>query len=138
MATTTYALGTHEGQPFIRCLHCGMRSFHGDDIRELYCGRCHRYHRRNAELRFPLGDLLITPGAQEALTSERVQECLRRHWRGDWGDVCEEDRGANDAALQHGARLLSVYPVAEGSAAKFWIITEADRSSTTVLLPEEY
>lgn len=64
-----------------------------------------------------------------------VTECLIRHLNGDWGEVCEEDRGLNDLALAAGDRLLSVYAV-DGKTV--WIITEADRSATTVLFPDEY
>jgi hypothetical protein len=87
---------------------------------------------------FALGRLVATPGALAAL-EENGQGCaayLERHLRGDWGDLCDEDRQANDEALQQGLRLLSAYRLPEG--AKIWIITECDRSATTVLLPEEY
>ena len=87
-------------------------------------------------VRFPLGRTVITRGALDALDSEEVRVAMGRHVRGDWGDLCEEDRQANDAALCTGTRLLSAYHTEDGR--KFWIITEADRSATTVLLPEEY
>lgn len=61
---------------------------------------------------------------------------LARHAAGDWGDLCGEDRAANDRAVAVGARILSAYHTPEG--VKLWIITEADRSATTILLPEEY
>lgn len=86
--------------------------------------------------KFSLGQTLITPGAMEALLSEDVFRALRRHARGDWGDCCKDDREANDIALQEGSRIFSVYHDEVGT--KFWIITEADRASTTVLLPSEY
>jgi hypothetical protein len=63
-------------------------------------------------------------------------QALRRHARGDWGEVGVEDQRANDRAVQDGGRLLSAYSTKTN--VKFWIITEADRSATTVLLPEEY
>ncbi|MEM7387300.1 MAG: type I restriction endonuclease subunit M [Verrucomicrobiota bacterium] len=63
-------------------------------------------------------------------------KALARHERGDWGEVCTEDRAENEEALRRGGRLLSVYRTEEGT--RFYIITEADRSSTTVLLPDEY
>ena len=85
---------------------------------------------------FALGRTVITRGALDALAQDDVLSGLSRHARGDWGDVCSEDREANDAALSCGARLLSAYRTPDGT--KFWIITEADRSATTVLLPEEY
>jgi hypothetical protein len=91
-----------------------------------------------AKPKFPLGKLVATPAALEALVeaSQSPMDFLNRHVRGDWGDVCEEDRRANEEALRYGARLLSVYRTAKG--VKFWIITEADRASTCILLPDEY
>ena len=83
-----------------------------------------------------LGQTVITPGAIATLATTDVLNSLARHAAGDWGDVCGEDRLANDEALRTGARLLSAYRDCEG--VKFWIITEADRSVTTILLPEEY
>jgi hypothetical protein len=70
------------------------------------------------------------------LTSDDVRDALSRHLSGDWGDVCNEDRQENELSLREGFRLLSVYHASDGK--KFWVITEADRSSTTVLLPEDY
>ena len=86
--------------------------------------------------KFPLGDAVITPNALSRLTQEDFGRGLARHQSGDWGDVCEDDRKENDLALAKGFRLLSVYRARNGI--KFWIITEADRSSTTVLMPEDY
>lgn len=85
---------------------------------------------------FPLGNIYITRGASDALNHSDVLGVLGRHVQGDWGDVCEEDKQANDAAVRDGERILSAY-VAE-SGTRFWVITEADRSATTVLLPDEY
>jgi len=85
---------------------------------------------------FALGRTVITRGALDALNGEDVHASIARHASGDWGDVCPEDKQANDDALKVGARLLSAYHTDSGQ--KFWIITEADRSATTVLLPEEY
>lgn len=85
---------------------------------------------------FRLGEFVVTRGAFDALGFVEIQAALNRHASGDWGDVCEEDQMANEAALVSGHRLLSVYRGLE--IPKFWIITEADRSVTTVLLPEEY
>lgn len=85
---------------------------------------------------FPLGRMVITRGALDTLDGEEVRAGMARHARGDWGDLCPEDKQANDDALSVGARLLSAYHTGDGR--KFWIITEADRSVTTVLLPEEY
>lgn len=88
------------------------------------------------DVRFPLGALYMTPRVQESIPPSELLQALRRHASGDWGDIDPEDRGANDRSLQDGSRLLSVYHAKDTT--KFWIITEADRSSTTVLLPEEY
>ena len=85
---------------------------------------------------FPPGQIVITRNALNSLEQTDVYASLARHLRGDWGDVDEEDRQTNDQALTHGARLLSVYHAANGT--KFWIITEADRSVTTILLPDDY
>ena len=84
----------------------------------------------------PLGQLFATPTAIIAVTEKEVQQALQRHVMGDWGELDEEDKKANDQALQTGERLLSAYRTANGT--KFWIITEADRSVTTVLLPDDY
>jgi hypothetical protein len=87
---------------------------------------------------FPLGHLCATPGALEALNARALSPFLflERHARGDWGQLDAEDGQANDAALRHGTRLLSAYDL--GQSQTLWIITEADRSVTTLLLPEEY
>ena len=85
---------------------------------------------------FPLGRTVATPGATEALSADDILAALHRHSTGEWGDVCPEDRAENELGLKQGFRLLSVYYSAKG--VKFWIITEADRSGTTVLLPDEY
>jgi len=85
---------------------------------------------------FSLGSVVATPGALEKLDRTTINKALERHHQGDWGDVCDEDRKANDQSLRDGTRLLSVYH--DSNQTKFWIITEADRSSTTILLPEEY
>lgn len=82
------------------------------------------------------GDLYITPGALEALRHDEVLAAFGRHRRGDWGIVSAEDAEANVQAIVYGARLFSHYVTSTGT--HFWIITEADRSATTVLLPDEY
>jgi predicted RNA-binding protein with PUA-like domain len=87
-----------------------------------------------ARIPFPLGRLSITRNAED----DEVLEALRRHQRGDWGDVCNEDAKANDQALKYGDRLFSVYHTEEPETIKFYIITEWDRSYTTILLPEGY
>lgn len=87
-------------------------------------------------IRVPLGRTLATIGVLEVTTPIERNIAFNRHARGDWGDVPEADWRANDWALQAGERLLSVYQTLGGI--KFWIITEADRSATTILLPSEY
>lgn len=86
--------------------------------------------------RFSLGRLVATPNALAVVLETEMRAALVRHQAGDWGELTEEDRLANDQALTDGSRLLSAYR--SGQGAKFWIITEADRSATTVLLPEDY
>lgn len=87
---------------------------------------------------FALGQVLATPGALELLETHQLTALpfVLRHVSGDWGDICAEDRQANADALQYGYRLMSVYELSKTE--RLWIITEADRSSTTLLLPEEY
>ena len=70
-------------------------------------------------------------------THNDIIKSLRRHQRGDWGNLCEEDKRANDFAVENGERILSSYIIGENKV-KIWIITEWDRSYTTILLPEEY
>jgi hypothetical protein len=89
-----------------------------------------------AATRFSLGQIVITQGALAALTAKDAMLGLLRHSKADWGDVCPEDAQLNNAALNDGTRLLSAYMSSDGT--RFWVITEADRSVTTVLLPEEY
>jgi len=96
-----------------------------------------------SQTNFSLGRVLSTPGAIEALekAGQTANEFLQRHARGEWGDVCEDDRRLNDEALLDGSRLLSAYRTALGE--KIWIITEAvedagKRAATTILLPSEY
>lgn len=86
--------------------------------------------------KFELGQVLITPGAHDALNLRDVASSLVRHAGGDWGDVCDEDKAVNDEALATGDRILSAYH--DRNDTKFWIITEWDRSATTILLPDEY
>ena len=93
-------------------------------------------HTPNA--RFPLGRVVATPGALAALDSsgESPGPLLLRHATGDWGDVPPEDAFENDRAVQQGCRILSAYTLSDRT--RIWVITEADRSSTCLLLPEEY
>jgi hypothetical protein len=87
-----------------------------------------------SESKFPLGNTVITRNAKARLTTFDILEALKRHHRGDWGDV--GDRQENEKSLAEGGRLLSVYY--SGDGLKFWIITEWDRSATTILMPEDY
>jgi hypothetical protein len=86
--------------------------------------------------KFPLGQTVITRNAKATLHPEDIPVALGRHAAGDWGKVDEADRKENERSLEKGFRLLSVYKDRNG--AKFWIITEADRSVTTILLSEDY
>ena len=86
--------------------------------------------------RFSLGRILATRQARERLSDEDIGLAILRHVSGDWGDVCSEDWEANTRALETGARLLSAY--VSWDAIRFYLITEHDRSATTILLPEEY
>lgn len=85
---------------------------------------------------FEPGQLVATPGAIEATNPESLLILCQRHLSGDWGDICEEDKEQNDEALKLGNRVLSSYNLPEGG--KVWVITEWDRSVTTILLPGEY
>jgi hypothetical protein len=87
---------------------------------------------------FSLGRLFATPGAILAAkeADDNLILYLYRHAAGDWGDLDRDDMLANAAALKEGTRLLSAYHLKDGE--KIWIITEADRSATTILLPDEY
>lgn len=88
--------------------------------------------------RFPLGRLVATPGALRLLEQHKAEpfDFILRHVGGDFGTIDAEDVSANESALKRGHRILSSYVV--GSDKKLWIITEADRSVTTLLLPDEY
>ena len=85
---------------------------------------------------FELGTLLITSNAQAKLDPADVLEAIHRHSIGDWGDIDDQDKAENELSLEQGFRVLSSYK--DKHETKFWIITEADRSATTVLLPEDY
>lgn len=78
----------------------------------------------------------MTKGVDSSIATDEIVVALVRHARGDWGNVCDEYRQTNEESLTRGFRLLSEYRSLERT--KFWIITEADRSRTTILLPEEY
>ena len=86
--------------------------------------------------KFPLGRLVITPAAAQIIPADEAVSALARHAAGDWGNVPPPDWLTNDEALRHGERLFSVYRTSANET--FWIITEADRRITTLLLPSDY
>lgn len=91
--------------------------------------------------KFALGRLLMTRGvndrvAEDSAFAKLVTDSLKRHAAGDWGDLCREDKAENESSLKEGLRLFSAYE--KEGLPKVWIITEADRSATTVLFPTEY
>ena len=87
--------------------------------------------------KFPLGQIVITKNALGVLDNGSVNKTfLTKYINCDWGELCEEDKKLNDEALIHGDRILAAYRDANGT--KFWIITEHDRSCTTILMPEDY
>ncbi len=85
--------------------------------------------------RFPLGQIVATPGALQIATREEIDACLRRHATGDWGVVDSIGRDANDEAVSNGSPIMSIYECGEHA---LWIITEGDPRCTTVLTPAEY
>jgi hypothetical protein len=93
-------------------------------------------------IKFPLGRTMMTAGVNDRLAEDSkfaafVTECLARHATGDWGDISREDKAENDLALKAGnLRIFSAYE--KSGFPKIWIITEADRSATTILFPDEY
>jgi hypothetical protein len=91
-----------------------------------------------SDVLFPLGQVFLTIGAREALAEAKQLpgEFLARHQKGDWGDVCKDDWKENELSVKEGFRILSSYRTSKN--VKIWCITEACRSSTTILLPEEY
>lgn len=90
----------------------------------------------DAPAKFLLGPIYFSAVAKDQLDHEDVWRAVFRHRAGDWGDLCDEDKASNEEALRIGGRLFSAYHDSYG--VKFWIITEADRNATTILLPEEY
>ena len=86
--------------------------------------------------KFRLGKIVSTPNALDRLTQDDILLAIRRHQAGDWGDVDTHGHAANERALVEGTRLWSVYHA--GNGVKFWLITEANRSYTSVLMPEDY
>ncbi len=89
----------------------------------------------NSQPKFPLGQVVITANAAQHLDTIAVNEALRRHATGDWGEIPPEDACENEHSLKQGFRLLSAYGNGER---RFWVITEADRSLTTILMPSDY
>ena len=85
---------------------------------------------------FRLGRIVATPNAIQSITQDDILVGIQRHQAGDWGDLTNDDRETNDRALTQGGRIVSAYNADTGT--RFWIITEADRSATTILLPEDY
>lgn len=101
----------------------------------------HNISNRLTVKKFQHGRLLVTSGVNEQIAdsaefSEFINISLQRHIRGDWGEVCQDDWTANELALLEGERLFSVYK--KDGVSTIWIITERDRSATTVLFPDEY
>lgn len=124
--------------------HLFSRShFHDSGKRGFYC-TSHMIHSTTDEpppspsphVKFPLGQVVATPGALASMSPEEIAEAIRRHVSGDWGELDPHDIAENELGLREGFRLLSVYRTKAGE--RFYIITEADRSATTVLLPDEY
>ena len=101
-------------------------------------GQQGRQHDNDDTTRFALGRILATPGALRVMqeAGESPLRLLKRHAHGDWGDLHEDDQRANELAIRRGMRVLSAYVLTTDD--RVWIITEADRSATTILLPEEY
>lgn len=95
------------------------------------------------EPKFPLGCIVSTISIHKRMKSdlifeEFVRECLDRHRNGDWGELCDEDKATNEEGLKYGERLMSAYHYKDNPEDKIWIITEWDRSTTTILYPSEY
>ena len=109
----------------------------GGDMAELFQKVTPHLQQALVWPRFQLGTIVITPGAEKALEPDDVIEAIVRHGFGDWGDLCRQDRENNEYALLHEQRLFSRYH-SRFDGTKFYVITEWNRSLTTVLLPEEY
>lgn len=86
-------------------------------------------------MNFQLGKIVVTKGAEKCIPPAEQFKALKRHANGDWGDISTNDKAINDEALKDGDEILSAYNYNE---IKFWIMTECDRSVTTILLPDEY
>jgi hypothetical protein len=107
-----------------------------EEIRPAICQEDKAMTITTSVSRFPIGQLVITPGAWGELTQDDVIRGLVRHMGGDWGELDEFDWKQNECAVENGGRLLSRYVARSGEV--FWIITEHDRSVTTILMPIEY
>ena len=114
-----------------RCATCGAQ--YATDEQH----RAEMDRRRRGEPRFELGHVVATPGALDALEPTNAVILIDRHHRGDWGDVPQGDAWSNDEAVANGERILSQYTLNNDSS-RIWVLTEWDRSATTVLLPGEY
>jgi hypothetical protein len=84
---------------------------------------------------FPLGELIATPNAIEAVSDQEITEAIQRHSHGDWGEIDLEDQRGNKRSLENGGRIVSEYTAKSG--AKFCVITEPNHFVTTIVLPEE-
>lgn len=95
---------------------------------------------RRSVAQFELGRRIVTPGAREDLVGQSIMDAFSRHAKGDFGDICDEDFDANLDAIAGGLRIVSVYRCQnnQGTNTKVYVVTEADRSRTTLLLAEEY
>ena len=114
------------------------------DLEEVYPDEKEKLAASRKSGKFELGRLILTRRIYMAMDDEEninanpenIVGCLSSHSMGDWGDVCEEDGQANESALRYGRRLMSVHEA--GLDEQVWIITEADRSTTTVMFPSDY
>ena len=117
-----------------KCVCCGALIPEGVQ----YCSNCYVEGEKKMKTKFELGKIVMTNGIARYLAEDvdrfwTLNKCLYRHRCGDWGDLDEEDKQENDFAVDNGRRIFSAY---ELFGTKIWIITEADRSCTTILLPE--
>jgi hypothetical protein len=85
---------------------------------------------------FSVGEIVVTPGVAGKLDFAEIESAVQRHASGDWGEIDEEDRQLNNRRVERGGPIASIYKSSKG--VKYYVLTEADRSTTTVLLPEEY
>jgi hypothetical protein len=138
-----YAVGWDEELTYInrsdlelRSAEWGFPIVRDETFTPCYLSEVQAWERGNRK--FPLGRLVATPGALEALehNNENSVTFVLRHRRGDWGELDAHDVAENEFSLVNGLRLLSAYALKDST--RIWIITEADRSATTILLPEEY